>query len=137
MKVYLDNAATTAIAPEVVDAMVPVMRDHFGNPSSTHAKGRESRSKVEMARKQIARFLNCTPGELFFTSGGTEADNMAIYCAVRDHGVRRIISSSVEHHAVLHTVDHLGAHGEVKVVHVQLNDKGHVDLQDLERLLSD
>ena len=137
MKVYLDNAATTEIAPEVVDAMVPVMRDHFGNPSSTHAKGRESRSKVEMARKQIARFLNCTPGELFFTSGGTEADNMAIYCAVRDHGVRRIISSSVEHHAVLHTVDHLGAHGEVEVVHVQLDDKGHVDLEDLKRLLSD
>ena len=137
MKVYLDNAATTAMAPEVVDAMVPIMRDCFGNPSSTHHKGRETRSKVEMARKQIAKFLNCSPGEIFFTSGGTEADNMAIHCAVRDHGVRRIISSAVEHHAVLHTVDHLGAHGEVEVVHVKLDELGHVDLADLNRLLAD
>lgn len=137
MKVYLDNAATTAMAQEVVEAMVPIMRDCFGNPSSTHQKGRETRSKLEMARKQIAKFLNCSPGELFFTSGGTEADNMAIHCSVRDHGVRRIISSAVEHHAVLHTVDHLGAHGEVEVVHVKLDENGHVDLADLECLLAE
>lgn len=137
MKVYLDNAATTAMAPEVVDAMVPVMRDLFGNPSSTHHKGRESRSRVEMARKSIAKHLNCSPMELFFTSGGTEADNMAIQCSVRDHGVRRIITSALEHHAVLHTVDHLGAAGAVEVKHVNLTELGHIDLEHLKELLSE
>ncbi len=137
MKVYLDNAATTPIAPEVMDAMEPVMRDLFGNPSSGHYKGRESRSRVEMARRQIAQFLNCTPGEIFFTSGGTEADNMAIHCPVRAYGVQRIISSPVEHHAVLHPVEHLEALGEVEVAHVRLSQNGQVDLADLERLLAE
>ena len=136
MKVYLDNAATTAMAPEVVEAMVPVMSDMYGNPSSTHHKGRETRSYLEMARKRIAKHLNCSPMELFFTSGGTEADNMAIQCSVRDHGVRRIITSALEHHAVLHTVDHLGESGAVSVEHVRLDGLGHVDLEHLEELLA-
>lgn len=136
MKVYLDNAATTAMAPEVVEAMVPVMSDMYGNPSSTHHKGRETRSHLEMARKRIAKHLNCSPMELFFTSGGTEADNMAIQCSVRDHGVRRIITSALEHHAVLHTVDHLGESGAVSVEHVRLDGFGHVDLEHLEELLA-
>jgi len=137
MKVYLDNAATTAMAPEVVEAMVPVMSDLYGNPSSTHHKGRETRSHLEMARKKIAKHLNCSPMELFFTSGGTEADNMAIQCSVRDHGVRRIITSALEHHAVLHTVDHLGEAGAVSVEHVRIDEKGHVDLGHLEALLKE
>jgi len=135
-RVYLDNAATTPLAPEVFDAMAPVLKDSFGNPSSTHAFGREVRGKIEVARRKIAKMLNITPGELVFTSGGTEADNMAIQCSVRDLGVTRIITSKVEHHAVLHTVEELEEHNQATVAYVKLHEDGCVDLEHLEELLA-
>ena len=100
MKVYFDNAATTPMAVEVIEEMTKIMKDHFGNPSSTHAFGRETKGVLEMARRKIAQLINAEPKEIIFTSGGTEADNMAIACAVNDHGVTRIISTCTEHHAV-------------------------------------
>ena len=136
MKVYLDNAATTAIDPEVVDAMVPMMKDQFGNPSSTHGFGRQVRSAIEIARKSIAQHLNVAPGEICFTSGGTEADNMAIRCAVFDHGIKHCITSPIEHHAVLHTLEALEKQGHIKLSLVKVDDKGHIDLNHLEELLS-
>jgi cysteine desulfurase len=135
-RVYLDNAATTPLAPEVFDAMAPVLRESFGNPSSTHSFGREVKGKIEVARRKIAKMLNITPGELVFTSGGTEADNMAILCSVRDLGVQRIITSKVEHHAVLHTVEELAENNLAKVVFVNLEEDGCIDLVHLEELLS-
>ena len=136
MKVYLDNAATTPMDPVVFEAMVPVLKDGFGNPSSTHSYGRKIKSMIERARKNVASHLNCSPGEIFFTSGGTEADNMAIQSAVRDLGVRHIITSSIEHHAVGHTIDQLKNEGLVEVSYVHLDEKGHVDLQHLDQILS-
>lgn len=136
MKVYLDNAATTPLDPQVFEAMLPVLKDGYGNPSSTHAVGRKIKALIERSRKNIAKHLNCTPGEIFFTSGGTEADNMAIQCAVNDLGVKHIITSSIEHHAVGHTVEKLKREGLVELSYVHLDEKGHVDLQHLEQLLS-
>ena len=136
MKVYLDNAATTSIDPMVFEAMIPVMKDGFGNPSSTHSYGRKVKSLIERARKNVAKHLNCTPGEIFFTSGGTEADNMAIQCAVKDLGVKHIITSTIEHHAVGHTVEQLKSEGLVDVTYVHLDEKGHVDLQHLDQILA-
>lgn len=137
MKVYLDNAATTPMAPEVIDAMVPVMKEYFGNPSSTHAFGRKTRAMIEMARKRIAKTLNAHPSEIFFTSGGTEADNMAIMCSVRDLGITHCITTPIEHHAVLHTMEDLEKKGLIKLSFVKLTENGHVDLNDLERLLAE
>jgi len=136
MKVYFDNAATTPLAPEVYDVMAPMLRDEFGNPSSTHQFGRKTKSAVEMARKSTARLLNCSPMEICFTSGGTEADNMAIEGAINELGVTRIISSTVEHHAVLHTVEHCHADCDVAVEMVRLDKKGHVDTTHLRELLA-
>lgn len=133
--IYLDNAATTPMDPQVVEAMLPYLTDHFGNPSSTHQFGRKTKAAIETARRSIARMINCTPGELFFTSGGTEADNMAINCAVRDLGVTYIITSAIEHHAVGHTVDHLVEFHNVSMSLVNLLPNGHVDLEHLEQLL--
>lgn len=135
MKVYLDNAATTPMAPEVIDAMIPVMKEHFGNPSSTHAFGRKTRAMIEMARKRVAKHLNAQSSEILFTSGGTEADNMAIMCSVRDLGVTHCISTPIEHHAVLHTLECLEKEGSIRLSFVRLDEKGHVDLEDLKRLL--
>ena len=136
MKVYLDNAATTPIDPLVFEAMMPVLKEGFGNPSSTHSYGRKVKSLIERARKNVARHLNCSPGEIFFTSGGTEADNMAIQSAVKDLGVKHIITSTIEHHAVGHTIDQLKKEGSVEVSYVHLDEKGHVDLQHLDQILS-
>lgn len=136
MKVYFDNAATTPMDPEVLDAMLPVMRDDFGNPSSTHAFGRKVKAHLENSRRTIAKLLNVTPAEITFTSGGTEADNMAIRGAVAHLGVTTIISSVIEHHAVSHTVEELAHNGRVKLLHVNLLPDGHVDLKHLEQLLS-
>lgn len=136
-RVYLDNAATTPLAPEVFEAMAPVLKESFGNPSSTHGFGREVKGKIEVARRKVAKLLNVTPGELVFTSGGTEADNMAIMCSVRDLGVEHVITSKLEHHAVLHTVDELERTGQAKVSYVSLEEDGCVDLVALERLLTD
>ncbi|MEM9024924.1 MAG: cysteine desulfurase family protein, partial [Bacteroidota bacterium] len=135
MKVYLDNAATTPMDPEVLEAMLPVMQEHFGNPSSTHAFGRKVRSQVELARKSVAAFINASPGEICFTSGGTEADNMVIQCAVHDLGITHIISSPIEHHAVLHCLEAMEKQGSVRLSMVKLTANGHVDLEDLEALL--
>ena len=134
-RIYLDNAATTAVAPEVLDAMIPYLRDHYGNPSSIHSFGRDTRAAIERARRTVARLVNCTPGEIIFTSGGTEADNMAIRCAVRDRKVKHIISSPIEHHAVEHTVAELCSKQKVQGHMVRLDDKGRVDLPHLEELL--
>ncbi|MFT5973583.1 MAG: cysteine desulfurase, partial [Cryomorphaceae bacterium] len=136
MKVYFDNAATTPLAPEVLDAMLPMLRDDFGNPSSTHQFGRKTKSAIEMARKTIAKLLHCSPMEICFTSGGTEADNMAIHGAIEELGVTRIISSLAEHHAVLHTVEHCHANCDVELEMVRLTELGHVDVDHLKELLA-
>ena len=135
-RIYLDNAATTALDQEVLEAMLPYMTSHFGNPSSIYSYGRESRLAIETARKSVARLLNAHPGEIFFTSGGTESNNTAILSAIRDLGCKHIISSSIEHHAVLHTVEHYGCGEEVTTSHVKLFSTGHIDLADLEEQLA-
>jgi cysteine desulfurase len=135
MRVYLDNAATTPIAPEVVDVMVEVMKNDFGNPSSTHFYGRQVKALIETSRRKIATYLNCSASEIIFTSGGTEADNMALFSAVHDLGVKRIISSTIEHHAVGHSVDALVKQNSIVFESVKLDSKGHVDLAYLELLL--
>src|SRR5215510_9687749 len=134
-RIYLDNAATTALDKEVLEAMLPYMTTHFGNPSSIYSYGRETRLAIETARKKVAKLLNAHPGEIFFTSGGTESNNTAISAAVNDLGCRHIISSPIEHHAVLHTVEHYGS-GNVTRSFVQLLPDGHVDLSDLEQQLA-
>ncbi len=135
MRVYLDNAATTPIDPEVVKVMTGVLENQFGNPSSIHAHGREVRSLVEQARKTVAKLLNASPAEIFFTSGGTEADNMAIRCSINDLGIKHAITSAIEHHAVLHTLEALEKQGLIKLSFVNLDELGHVDLNHLEELL--
>jgi cysteine desulfurase len=137
MKVYFDNAATTPLDKEVADAMYKVMCEDFGNPSSTHSHGRIVRTHIEEARKKVASLLNCTPGEIFFTSGGTEADNMAIRKSVEDKGVQNIITSPIEHHAVLHTIEELDKLGKIKMHLVKLLPNGHIDLTHLEQLLQE
>ncbi len=134
MGVYLDNAATTPIAPEVVDAMIPVLRDGFGNPSSSHAFGRNSKALLETSRRSIAKYLNCQASEIIFTSGGTEADNMALGSAI-NMGVTRIITSRIEHHAVGHTAESLAKLPSIKVDYVDLDSNGNVSLSHLEELL--
>ncbi|MFM2155692.1 MAG: hypothetical protein RL516_441 [Bacteroidota bacterium] len=135
MKVYLDNAATTAIHPDVVEAMIPVLQNQFGNPSSIHAFGREVRSLIETSRKKVATLLKTSPAEIFFTSGGTEADNMAIRCGIHDLGLKHAITSALEHHAVLHTLEELAHKGEIKLSLVNVDAQGHIDLNHLEELL--
>lgn len=137
MKIYLDNAATTKLDEKVLDAMLPIMKEEFGNPSSIHSYGRKVRSVVENARKTVAKLLNITPAELFFTSGGTEADNMAICQSVEVYGIKHIISSKIEHHAVEHTICVLEKQGKVKVSWVNLDKFGNVDLVHLEQLLKE
>ena len=134
-QVYFDNAATTALRPEVIERMLAVMQEVPGNPSSTHAVGRKAKSIIENARKTIANYLHVTPAEIVFTSGGTEADNLVINSAVRDLGVKHIITSPIEHHAVLHTVEHYqDTYGlEVSLVHIK--PCGSVDLDHLAELL--
>ncbi|MDP4761654.1 MAG: cysteine desulfurase [Crocinitomicaceae bacterium] len=137
MRVYLDNAATTPVAPEVVEAMIPVLRETFGNPSSTHSFGRNAKALLETSRRTVAKHLNCSPSEIIFTSGGTEADNMAIHSAVTQLGVKRIITSAIEHHAVGHTADAISLHEKIELVLVNLDSKGNVDLAHLETLLKE
>jgi cysteine desulfurase len=137
MTIYLDNAATTPLDPEVFDAMKPFMVDHFGNPSSTHSHGRKVRAAIEEARKKVAELLNCTPGEIIFTSGGTEADNAILLGAVESYQIENIITSPLEHHAVTHTLEHLDRKNRVSISHVQVDEKGHVDMAHLESLLKE
>lgn len=135
-RIYFDNAATTALDQEVLEAMLPYMTTHFGNPSSIYSYGRESRMAIETARKTVARILNAHPGEIFFTSGGTESDNMAISTAIHDLGCRHIITSPIEHHAVLHAVEHFDHDDVVTSSFVKILPDGHVDLTDLEDQLA-
>lgn len=137
MRVYLDNAATTPVAPEVIDVMVPFLKEQFGNPSSTHSFGRKVKTQLETARRTIAKNLNCEPGEIYFTSGGTEADNLAMHIAVRDLGCKRIITSKIEHSAIVKTAEKLQEEGKVSVHWVKLNADGSVDLSDIESQLKD
>lgn len=137
MQAYLDNAATTPMASEVIDVMTVIMREHFGNPSSTHAPGRKSKALLENSRRTVARFLNCEPSEIIFTSGGTEADNMAINSSVHLFGVTRIITTPLEHHAVGHTIEALQKSEQVEMTFVNTDGCGLVDLKHLEELLSD
>lgn len=134
-RIYLDNAATTTLDKEVLEAMLPYMTTHFGNPSSIYSYGRETRLAVENARKTVAKLLGAHPGEIFFTSGGTEANNTAILASIRDLGCQRIITSPIEHHAVLHTVTHY-TNDSVSHSYVKLLPDGHVDLENLEDQLA-
>ncbi len=135
MKVYLDNAATTKLDEEVLQAMMPLLAEDFGNPSSIHSFGRKTRSAIENARKTVSKILNVTPAEIFFTSGGTEADNMAIVQSIDKFGITHVISSSIEHHAVEHTIKVLEKAGKIKASWVKIDKKGNIDLDDLENLL--
>ena len=137
MRIYLDNAATTQLDKEVLDAMLPYLTDKFGNPSSIYSYGRESRLAIESARKSVARILNAHPAEIFFTSGGTESSNTAIISSVRDLGCTRIITSPIEHHATLHTVEYLQCRGEAAVSYVNVHPDGHIDLEHLHELLNE
>lgn len=134
-RIYFDNAATTPMDPQVVEAMLPYLSTHFGNPSSIYSFGRETRLAIENARKTVARILKASPGEIFFTSGGTESDNMAIRAAVEELNCRHIITSPIEHHAVLHTVEHLQKVFPVTVSYVKILENGHIDLEHLKELL--
>ncbi|RYY89130.1 MAG: cysteine desulfurase [Chitinophagaceae bacterium] len=136
-RIYLDNAATTPLDPEVLAAMLPYMQAHFGNPSSIYSYGRETRLAIELARKTVAKLLGTRPGAIFFTSGGTESNNTAIAASVRDLGCRHIITSPIEHHAVLHTVEYWGHGHDVTHSFVALHEDGSVDLQDLDRQLAE
>ncbi len=136
-RIYLDNAATTSLDPAVLDAMMPYLTAHFGNPSSIYSYGRESRMAIEMARKSVAKILNAHPAEIFFTSGGTESSNTAITAAVRDLGCKHIISSVIEHHATTHTVEYLYQNGEAALSYVKLLPDGHIDLDNLEHILAE
>lgn len=137
MRVYFDNAATTPISDEVIEVMVKLMKECPGNPSSIHACGRKVRAAIEDARKRVANHIGASIGEIFFTSGGTESNNMALKCSVRDHGIKRIITSPTEHHCILHTIESLEKTHGIKVEHVQVDNKGCVDIQHLEKLLGD
>lgn len=136
-RIYLDNAATTSLDPAVLEAMMPYLTKHFGNPSSIYSYGRESRMAIENSRKSVAKLLNAHPAEIFFTSGGTESSNMAITASVRDLGCKHIISSPIEHHATSHTVEYLYQNGEAALSYVKLMPNGHIDLADLETLLAE
>src|SRR5688572_22019825 len=135
MKVYLDNAATTPLDAEVFEAMKPFMLEDFGNPSSTHAHGRTVKSAIESARKKIAELLNCTPGEIIFTSGGTEADNTILSGSISTFGIKNIISTTIEHHAVEDTLHRLAKKEGMNLYMVNLTNHGHVELSHLDELL--
>ncbi|NND15557.1 MAG: cysteine desulfurase [Eudoraea sp.] len=134
-KVYLDNAATTPVRKEVVECMHEALSQCFGNPSSSHGFGRTAKSGVEHARKTIAKTLNAQPSEIIFTSGGTEADNMILRCAVRDLDVKTIITSPIEHHAVLHTIEDLKKEYGIQVIYLNVNSTGSIELSELEEAL--
>lgn len=135
-QVYLDNAATTPLAEEVFNEMAPYLKNEFGNPSSTHFFGRRAKGALETARRKVAAHINARPAEIIFTSGGTEADNMALNTAIHELGVRRIITSEIEHHAVIHTAEHICDDERVELALVKVKENGHVDLNHLEELLA-
>lgn len=134
-KIYLDNAATTKLDEEVLNAMLPYLSEEYGNPSSIHAFGRKTRTAIEAGRKTVAKYLNVSPAEVFFTSGGTEADNMAIVETIETYGIKHAISSKIEHHAVEQTLEVLEKAGKIKISWVNFDEKGNIDLKHLEELL--
>lgn len=136
MKVYLDNAATTPLDKEVLNTMLPFMTEHFGNPSSTHSFGRKTKTAIETSRRIISSALNCAPAEICFTSGGTEADNLAIRGSVNDLGCTRIITSKLEHNAVINTAEEFETAGKIELNYVNLTPNGHIDLNHLKELLA-
>src|ERR1700742_310896 len=127
-RIYFDNAATTSLDPEVLDAMMPFLTEKFGNPSSIYSYGRETKLAIENARKIVAKILNANPGEIFFTSGGTESTNTAITAALRDLGCKHIITSPIEHHATLHSAEYWGKQDGLKLSFVKLDADGHVNM---------
>lgn len=127
MQIYLDNAATTPMDPAVLEAMLPFFKEHYGNPSAQHAKGRETRAAIEQARKTIARLIGAQASEIVFTSGGTEATNLALVSAVRDMGIGRIVTSPIEHHCVLHTAEFLARDPGVELEMLPVDPAGKVD----------
>ncbi len=137
MRVYLDNAATTPLDPEVLKQMYAVMERTYGNPSSIHAQGREARTLIERSRKTVANLLHTSPAEIFFTSSGTEADNTAIRCGIIDHNIKHAITSPLEHHAVIHSMDALEKAGIIKLSLVNVDEKGNIDYDHLETLLKE
>ncbi|MEC7646170.1 MAG: cysteine desulfurase family protein [Bacteroidota bacterium] len=137
MRVYLDNAATTPIDPEIIEMMSEMMQDNFANASSVHSFGRESKIIVENARSSIAKLLNTSPGSIFFTSGGTEADNMAIKCAIHDYNIKHAITSKISHHAVLYPLQDLAKENKINLSYIDIDEYGVVSLSHLESLLKD
>ena len=136
MKIYLDNAATTPMLPEIIEVVNASMQTNFGNPSSTHSFGRKAKSSVESARKSIAKQFNVTASEIIFTAGGSEADNLILRNAVTHLGIQTIISSAIEHHAVLHSIASLEEEFNITSKQVALTENGGIDYNDLEKLLS-
>lgn len=136
MRIYFDNAATTPLHPEVIIEMQSVMQNLYGNPSSIHAEGRKVRAAIEDARKRVAKNLGASIGEIFFTSGGTEANNMAIKGSVRDLGVKRIISTPIEHHCGLHAFDNVKKHYGTEIVLLNVDNQGNISIEELQQLLS-
>jgi cysteine desulfurase len=137
MRVYFDNAATTPLDAEVLKQMYAVMENTYGNPSSIHGHGREARTLIERSRKTIASLLHTSPAEIFFTSGGTEADNTAIRCGIIDNQLKHAITSRLEHHAVIHTLEAMQKAGIIKLSFVDTDEKGNIDLLQLETLLQE
>lgn len=135
MRVYLDNAASTPLDKEVLDAMMPYVLGHYGNPSSIHAHGREARTAIEKSRKTIASLLNTSPAEIFFTSGGTEADNAAIQGHIKSYSIRHVITSPIEHHAVLHCLENLEHAGFIKITYLHHDEKGNFSMAELDDAL--
>ena len=131
MRIYLDNAATTKVDPLVVESMLPYLMDTYGNPSSIHSFGRESKAVIEKSRKKVAELLNTSPSSIFFTSGGTEADNCAIVSSIEKYKVSKAITSPLEHHAVLHTLENLQKAGKIELELLNVDANGNVDLDQL------
>ena len=137
MKVYLDNAATTRPDPEVIESMMPYLTGHFGNPSSVHSFGRDTRSAIELARKKIAQLIGAAPTEIYFTSCGTEADNTALSGFVETYSITHVITTRIEHHAVLHTLDHLKKTKGINIIFLKTDASGAFGMQELEGTLAD
>ncbi len=135
-RIYFDNAATTPLDKEVLEAMLPFLTEKFGNPSTIYSYGRETKMAIEGVRKSVAKHLGVTPGEIFFTSGGTESTNTAFYAAVHDLGCKRIITSPIEHHATLHTAEHAQQEEGIAIDYVDIKPDGHVDLDHLRKQLA-
>jgi cysteine desulfurase len=137
MKVYLDNAATTPLDPQVYEAMQPYLREEFGNPSSTHSFGRTCKSAIEMARKNVADLLHTSPGEIYFTSGGTEADNTTLHGLIRRYNIKHVVTTHLEHHAVLHTLEYLESIGLTRIIYLDPDQEGNIEYDQLAGILKE